>query len=268
MSSESGVPCIHSRVSEGVATLTLDRPEVLNAMNFELMRELCAALDSAAEDQSVRVVVIAGAGRGFCSGADLASASSQTADDLQSAPEGVMDEVFHPAIRRLNSMPVPTIARIHGVVAGGGLGVALGCDLSIAAHSARFVCTFVPRLGIAPDLGSSWHMPLRMGRARALGAALLGDSIPAAQAAEWGLVWQAVPDAALDATVADAAARLARVSGDAVRRTRELMDTAPGRTLSEQLDAEAEAQRVLIPRNMLRAADAFLAKQKDPEFER
>ena len=122
--------------------------------------------------------------------------------------------------------------------------------------------------GLRGPLEEGDHVEVELRFERAGTVTLLGDSIPAERAAEWGLVWQAVPDAELDAAVADAAARLAKASGDAVRRTRELMDTAPQRTLSEQLDAEAEAQRALIPRNMLRAADAFLAKQKEPEFER
>ena len=164
-------------------------------------------------------------------------------------------------------MPVPTVARINGVVAGGGLGLALGCDISIAAHSADFVSPFGSQLGIVPDMGASWQLPRLLGRARALGMALLGDRIPARQAAEWGLIWAAVPDAELDSRVLDAAQRLRRSSGAALARTRQIMDEASGRSLDAQLDTELEAQRVLIPRNMVKAAKAFLDKQ-EPDFER
>ena len=265
--SEAETAVVRTETREGVATITLDRPDVLNAMNFALMEQLAAALDAAADDADVRVVVLAGAGRAFCSGADLGNVEGSIEEGPGGEPDTVMNDVYHPAIRRLASMPVPTLARVHGVVAGGGLGLALGCDLAIAAHSADFVCTFGPKLGIVPDLGTSWHLPRRVGRARALGMALLGDRISAAQAAEWGLIWAAVPDDELDDTAAAIVARLKQSSGECARRTRALIDDAPGRTLSEQLDVEAAAQQVLIPRNMYRAAEAFLAK-KDPEFER
>ncbi len=264
---------------DGVATITLNRPEILNAMSLQLMRELDTALATAADDESVRVVVLTGAGKGFCSGADLstiAGADSQddSATGSSAAPRDpgetvatLMREVFNPAIARLNSMPVPTIARLNGVAAGGGLGLALGCDFAIAAHSASLVCTFAPRLGIVPDLASSWHIPRRLGRARAFGMAMLGDRISAQQAVDWGLIWAAAPDDELDAAVHDLVERLRRSSGQAIARTRQIMDAATGRSVPEQLAAETEEQRVLVPRNMVQAASAFLGKQ-EPEFER
>ncbi len=264
---------------DGVATITLNRPDVLNAMNLKLMHELGVALTTAADDESVRVVVLTGAGKGFCSGADLgtiAGADSPTTDESGApvAPPDpgelvgtLMQEVFNPTIERLNSMPIPTIARLNGVAAGGGLGLSLGCDFTIAAHSASLVCTFAPRLGIVPDLASSWHLPRRLGRARAFGMAMLGDRVSAQQAVDWGLIWAAVPDGELDDAVGEVAERLRRSSGQAMARTRQIMDAATGRSISEQLEAEIEDQRVLVPRNMVQAASAFLGKQ-EPEFER
>ncbi len=264
--------------ADGVATITLNRPHVLNAMNLKLMHELDSALQNAATDPSVRVMVLTGAGRGFCAGADLSglaasfsegSGSSATRSEMNTgdAAAATMDDVYHPAIRRLSSMPIPTIARLNGVVAGGGLGLALGCDIAIAALSASLVCTFTPRLGVVPDLGTSWHLPRRTGRARALGIALLGDKISADQALEWGLIWQAVPDDDLDRAVSEVVRRLGRSSADAILRCRALIDDAPARSLSGQLDAEMEQQRYLIPRNMVAAAEAFVAKM-EPEFDR
>ena len=266
---------------DGVATLTLDRPEVLNAMSSKMMKELDDALATVAQDTSVRVLVLTGSGKGFCSGADLSAVAetdsgkgaekgrveAATTSDPDEGVAKLIREVFNPAILRLNQMPIPTVARLNGVATGGGLGLALGCDVAIAARSASLVSTFVPRMGIVPDLASSWHLPRRLGRARALGMALLGDWITAEQAVDWGLIWAAVPDDELDGAVDDLVARLKRLSGDTVARTRAIMDGATDRSIAEQLEVETEQQRFLVPRNMIPAAAAFLAK-REPEFER
>ena len=142
----------------------------------------------------------------------------------------------------------------------------MGCDISIAARSAFFVSTFGPRLGIVPDLGTTWHLPQRAGRARALGMALLGGRITAEQAVDFGLIWQVVDDDALDATVAAVASQFKRSSPDAMVRIRRLIDAAANNTLVEQLDLEMEQQRVLIPRNMMEGAAAFL-ERSEPVFD-
>ena len=252
---------VRYEVSEGIARVTLNRPEVLNALDLQLMGELHAVLDGAAADPSVPVVVLSGQGEGFCSGADLRGLPADASDRDDAAggssppPDSgdwvarAMGDFYNPAVRRLTSMPVPTLARINGVTAGGGLGLALGCDISIAAYSASFVSPFGSRLGIVPDMGTSWQLPRLLGRARALGMALLGDRISARQAADWGLIWAAVPDAELDATVLETASRLRRSSGTALARTRQIMDEASSRSLDAQLDVELEEQRALIPRN-------------------
>ncbi|MGF1598887.1 MAG: enoyl-CoA hydratase-related protein [Acidimicrobiales bacterium] len=256
---------------DGVATITLNRPESLNSMNDALMLGLDAALRRVEADQGVRVLVLTGAGRGFCSGADLSSVGNDEGgpDDPVAAGDAAaagMDDVFHPPIRRLAELPVPSIARINGVAAGGGLGLALGCDIAVAARSARFVCTFGPRLGIVPDLGTTFHLPHRVGKARARGIAMLGDPISAEQAVDWGLIWSVVDDDALDATVADLAARLARSSPDAMARIRQSFERAETNSLSEQLDLERDHQRVLIPRNMGEGGAAFREK-REPRFD-
>ncbi|MCP3988388.1 MAG: enoyl-CoA hydratase [Actinomycetia bacterium] len=255
----------------GVATITLDRPQTLNAMNNPLMNDLKWALENVVADESVRAAVLTGSGRGFCSGADLAPTADRagTDGDVDQLGETVtqgMDDIFHPPIRLLSQLPVPTIAKVNGVAAGGGMGLALGCDLVVAARSARFVCTFGPRLGIVPDLGTTFHLPHLVGRARARGIAMLGESISADQAAEWGLIWAAVDDDQLDATVEDVAARLARNSPEAMTRIRSSFESADTNTLSQQLDVERDHQRVLIPRNMEEGATAFMEK-REPKFD-
>ena len=247
---------------DGVATITLDRPETLNAMNDALMTDLHDALLSIVADDEIRVAVLTGAGRGFCSGADL---SGQTAADGDAIAQN-MDDVFHPPIRLLSHLPVPTIARINGVAAGGGLGLALGCDIAIAARSARFVCTFGPRLGIVPDLGTTFHLAHLAGAARARAIAMLGDPISAEQAQEWGLIWAVVDDDELDTEVAAVAERLARTSPAAMARIRSSLVAAETNSLDGQLDVERDHQRQLIPHNMEEGATAFVEK-REPRFD-
>ncbi len=253
-----------------VATVTLNRPETLNSMNDDFMNDITEAFGMVAADDGVRAVILTGAGRGFCSGADLrnAAAGDDKGFDADAAGEATtdsMDNVFHPAIRAVAECPVPTVARINGVTAGGGIGLALSCDVAIAARSAFFVATFGPRLGIVPDLGTTWQLPMRVGRARALGMTLLGERVSADQAEDWGLVWKTVDDEELDAAVGQVVDVLRRSSPAAMSRIRESVDGATQRDLADQLDVEMGHQAVLIPRNMADGAAAFLAKS-DPSF--
>lgn len=253
-----------------VATVTLNRPETLNSMNDEFMSDITEAFGMVAADDGVRAVILTGEGRGFCSGADLRNAAAGDAEgfDADAAGEATtdsMDNVFHPAIRAVAECPVPTVARINGVTAGGGIGLALSCDVAIAARSAFFVATFGPRLGIVPDLGTTWQLPMRVGRARALGMTLLGERVTADQAEDWGLVWKTVDDEELDATVGQVTDVLRRSSPAAMSRIRASVDGATQRDLADQLDVEMGHQAVLIPRNMADGAAAFLAKS-DPSF--
>ena len=166
----------------------------------------------------------------------------------------------------MKNCPVPTIAKVNGPAAGGGLGLALSCDITIAGHSAFFVATFGPNLGIVPDMGTTWNLPRRVGRARSLSMALLGERVSAAQAEEWGLIWRAVPDADLDRETANAVAILKNSSPDASVRIRETIDAAMDNGFEQQLDLEMEHQAVLIPKNMKAGAKAFLEKRK-PVFD-
>lgn len=223
-------------------------------MNSELLDELVDALRNVEDDQSVRCVVLTGAGRGFCSGADL----SETWE--------AMPEAADVAVRALGRLPVPTVGRIQGVAAGGGFGLALGCDITIAARSASFVCTFGPRLGMVPDMGATWHLPMRAGRARALGIALLGERVTADQAAEWGLIWKVVDDDQLDAEVAATTEVLTRSSPEATLRIRTSIDAASRNTREDQLDLERHHAAVLIPKNMAEGSAAFL-ERRAPRFD-
>jgi|TARA_B110000879_G_scaffold197892_1_gene269089 2-(1,2-epoxy-1,2-dihydrophenyl)acetyl-CoA isomerase len=242
---------------DGVATITLNRPEFMNAMTNELMRGISQALEVVRSNEDIRVVILTGNGRGFCAGADLVQAAEPKKPATGASKQG---DDFNAALRALMDCPVPTIARINGPAAGGGFGLALACDITVAAHSAFFVATFGPNLGIVPDMGATWSIPLRVGRARALGITLLGDRVSAEQALQWGMIWDAVEDSALDTRVAEIAAVLKRSSPSAVTRTRQTIDAAIHNIFSDQLDLEMTHQAVLIPKNMQAGAKAFLAK--------
>ena len=244
----------------GIATITLNRPDTLNAMNSKLMEGISERISRVEEDKDVRVVIITGAGRGFCAGADLSDAATAREPNNDS-----MVDAFNPALRAVHNCPVPTVARINGPAAGGGMGLALACDIVIAAKSAFFVATFGPRLGIVPDLGSTWTLPRSLGRSRAIATAMLGDRIPAETAEAWGLIWKSVADNDLDAEVAKITSRLKMTSSEAMVRIRQSIDAAPRNSFSDQLDLETHHQGFLIPRNMQEGAAAFMEK-REPTF--
>lgn len=172
---------------DNIALLTLNRPDVLNSINTQLIAEMRSAVAEVAGNADARVLLITGAGRGFCAGADLAAQGQRT--EGMSIGQGVahgMTIGFNPMMRELYALQKPIVAAVNGVTAGGGVGLALAADIVIAAKSATFIQVFGPRLGLVPDLGCTWHLPRLVGRARALGLALTGDRLPAETAAEWG----------------------------------------------------------------------------------
>ncbi len=255
---------------DGVATITLDRPETLNSMNNSLMDDIRSGVKTAESDRTVGVVVLTGNGRGFCAGADLNSVGPPTEGSSSggsgggSAIQG-MDDHFNPTMRAIKNCTLPTVARINGVAAGGGLGLALACDIGIAARSAFFVATFGPRLGIVPDLGSTWSLPAKIGMARAMGMAMLGDRVQAEQAEAWGMIYKAVEDDDLDTEIERVTSILKVTSPEAMRRIRTSIESASQSSFSEQLDVERDHQEMLIPMNMGEGAAAFLEK-RDPRF--
>ena len=184
--------------ADGVARLTLNRPERLNSLNAEMHAEVRAALASL-KDSAARVLVITGAGRGFCAGQDLnerAVAPGSAPPDLAAS----IEKHYKPLVLALRSLQLPVIAAVNGVAAGAGANIALACDLVIAARSASFVQAF-SKLGLVPDSGGTWTVPRLIGTARALGLTLLGDKLSAEQAAAWGLIWRCVEDDELAAVV-------------------------------------------------------------------
>ena len=244
----------------GVFTLTLNRPQRLNAMSNALIEAMIRELARAKDDPAIRAVLLTGTGRGFCAGADLAGGGTI---DPNGAPDlGVnMDRLFNPMIRAMRALPKPIVGAINGVAAGGGANLALACDIRIAARSARFDQAFV-RISLIPDLGGTYFLPHNVGDARARALAMLGTSVPAEEATRMGMVWQVVDDAALMDEAAKVARRLASGPTLSYAAIKNAMNAAATNTLDQQLDLERDAQRTLG-----RSADfkegvaAFLAKR-------
>jgi 2-(1,2-epoxy-1,2-dihydrophenyl)acetyl-CoA isomerase len=229
-------------VHDGIARLTLNRPDKLNSFTGAMHGEVRDAL-ARVRAEGARVLVLTGAGRGFCAGQDLGDRAVAPGGKGADLGESI-ERNYTPLILSLRALPLPVIAAVNGVAAGAGANIALACDLVVAARSASFVQAFC-KLGLVPDCGGTWMLPRLLGNARAMGLALLGDKLPAQQAADWGLIWRCVEDAELAATVDALAAQLAVAPTLGLARTKEALYGAWGRTLAEQLDVERDLQREL-----------------------
>ena len=223
-----------------VRTLTLNRPAALNSFTASMHGELLPALQQAAADSTIRVVVITGAGRAFCAGQDL-SDPSMTGDVDVGA---VIERFYRPLATQVRTMPVPVIAAVNGVAAGAGANLALCCDLVLAARSASFIQAF-SKIGLVPDCGGTWLLPRLVGRARALGLAMTGDKLPAEEAERIGLIWRCVDDAALADSVQALAQKLALMPSKALVETRRVLDSAMAMDFADAITQEAHAQREL-----------------------
>ena len=226
-------------IGAGIARLTFNRPERLNSFNAAMHAEVRDALAQVRERQA-RVLVITGAGRGFCAGQDLndrAVAPGAATPDLADS----IEKNYKPLVLALRELPLPVIAAVNGVAAGAGANIALACDLVIAARSASFVQAFA-KLGLVPDSGGTWFLPRLIGTSRALGLALLAEKLPAEQAAAWGLIWRCVDDAELAPVVESLALQLAAAPTRGLARTKQAIYEGLNRTLREQLDIERDYQ--------------------------
>ena len=250
-------------ITAGVGRLTLNRPDRLNSFTAAMHAEVRDAL-SRLSPQGARVLVLTGAGRGFCAGQDLG--------DRTVAPGGAgvdlgesIERDYKPLVLALRALPMPVIAAVNGVAAGAGANVALACDLVIAARSASFVQPFC-RLGLVPDSGGTWALPRLIGQARALGLALTGEKLPADKAAEWGLIWRCVEDAELTAVVDALAAQLAAAPTRGLARTKQAIYESWERGLPAQLDRERDLQSELGATADYREGVAAFMEKRVPRF--
>jgi len=248
-------------VHGAVATVTLNRPQALNSFTRQMHHDLWAALDQAEANDSVRALVITGAGRGFCAGADLAEFDFAEGPDLveRADPGPVIEQAFNPTTRRLQQLRMPTIAAVNGVAAGAGASLVMTCDIAIAAPGASFIQAF-SKIGLIPDAGSSWFLVERLGMARAMALAMTGDKLPAALAKEWGLIWDVADDCmAASMAMAD---KLAAMPTQALVATRALLREAGARSLNQQLDAERDTQSAMgKTHDYIEGVTAFLQKR-------
>ncbi|WP_439683853.1 2-(1,2-epoxy-1,2-dihydrophenyl)acetyl-CoA isomerase [Cupriavidus oxalaticus] len=249
--------------SAGVATLTLNRPDVLNAMNADLMRELREGVDRAAADAEVRAVLITGAGRGFCAGADLA-ARQAGGNGLQDSGQ-MLRERYHPVILALRQMPKPVITAVNGVAAGAGMSLALAGDVVLAGRSASFLQAF-SKIGLIPDAGSTYFLPRYAGEMRARALAILAEKIDAEEAHRIGLVWKVHDDAALQDEAGKLAQHLATMPTAAYGMIKEALNQSFANDLAAQLEVEATLQsRASRSEDCKEGVAAFVEKRK-PQF--
>ena len=244
-----------------VAIATLNRPQSLNSFTRQMHHDLWAALDRATANATVRALVITGAGRGFCAGADLSEFDLSPGADLvaRADPGPIIDEAFNPTVRRLQGLRMPIVAAVNGVAAGAGASLAMTCDIAIAAPGASFIQAF-SKIGLIPDAGGTWFLTQRLGLARAMGLAMTGDKLPAAQAREWGLIWD-VADDCLGAAIT-LAQRLAAMPTKALVATRQILRDSGNRTLEQQLQAERDTQSAMgKTHDYIEGVTAFLEKR-------
>jgi len=252
---------IDCKADGGIARITLNRPDRLNSFTKAMHAELKDALANLGD---ARVVILTGAGRGFCAGQDL--------NDRAVAPGEAVDlgetveASWNPLVRTLATLPQPVIARVNGVAAGAGANIALACDLVIAAKSAKFIQSFAA-LGLIPDSGGSWHLPRLVGQARALGLALTGEPLPAEKAADWGLIWKCVDDDQLDSETDALAARLAALPPLGLAAIKAIIRTTGARTLDQELDLQRDEMRRLGFTADYREGVAAFLEERTARFE-
>ena len=248
-----------------VALVTLNRPQALNSFTRQMHHDLWAALDMAEADSKIRALVVTGAGRGFCAGADLSEFDFAPGPDLvkRADPGPVIDQAFNPTARRLQNLRMPTIAAVNGVAAGAGASLAMCCDIAVASPTASFIQAF-SKIGLIPDAGGSWLLVERLGMARAMALAMTGDKLSADKAKEWGLIWDVAEDSV--ATALALAERLAVMPTKALVATRQLLRDAGTRSFTQHLDTERDTQSAMgRTHDYIEGVNAFLQKRA-PEF--
>ena len=246
-------------IDAGIARVTLNRPDKLNSFTSAMHEELQQVFATVESDNRVRVLTITGAGRAFCAGQDLS----------EPIPGGDLGHpvktYYSPLIRRIRKLPIPVIAMVNGVAAGAGANLAFACDLVVAAKSASFIQSFA-KLGLIPDTGGTWILPRVAGTPRALGLALLGDKLPAQQAADWGLIWKCVEDSDLPSAVHAIEQQLVNSGPLGLAKTKEAIWDANLKTLDEALDREGDIMRELGYTSDFAEGVAAFKEKRNPRF--
>lgn len=251
-------------VKDGIARLTLNRPDRLNSFTDAMHAEVRDALAQVKGDPSIRVLLLTGAGRGFCAGQDLSDRSVAPGD----APIDIgasIEKNYKPLVLALRALPLPVVCAVNGVAAGAGANIALACDIVIAGKSASFIQAF-SKIGLLPDAGGTKFLPQLLGNARAMGLAMLGDKLSAEQAANWGLIWKCVDDEQLATEVDALLTHFANAPTRGLAATKRAIYAAETTTLEEQLNIERDAQRELGCSADYREGVAAFMEKRAPKF--
>lgn len=245
-------------LQDGVATITLNRPDVYNALNDEITYELQDALKAVAKDGQVRVVVLTGAGKAFCSGQDLKASSGEEKRSFLDS----LHKRYNPIIRAMRNLPKPIVCRLNGVAAGAGCSLALACDIIVAAEEATLIEVFI-NIGLVPDSGSSYFLPRLVGMSKAFELCSMGSRVKAAEAAAMGLINKAVPADQLDAAVGEYAQHFAKAPTKAIGLIKKMLNRSATSTLDEMLEYEAYCQEIAgSSADYKEGVQAFLEKRK------
>ena len=260
---------IKLEIADDIALLTVNQPGTRNGLTAAMQEEMLTALAQLREGDDARALILTGAGKSFCAGADL--------DQLEAGGSGlsvgqstakIMEEVSNPLILALQNLAIPVVSAVNGAAAGAGVSLALAADIVIASRSAFFLTPFLPRLGIVPDMGATWLLPRHLGRARTLGLMLLGDRLSAEQAQEWGLIWSCVDDVALIDEARKIAARLAKAPAHIALEARRALDAADSQGLAAQLDYEKNRQQELLDLPSFGEGVKAFFEKREPIFQR
>ena len=260
MGDAAGEQVLLETLEEGVLTLTLNRPDKMNAFNVALHAALAAAVGRAADEDACRVVVLTGAGKGFSAGQDLADRAVAPGEGRPDLGESI-EKRYNPLIRALRALPKPVVCAVNGAAAGAGANIALACDIVVAAKSARFLQAFA-RIGLVPDSGGTFFLPRLVGDARARALMMLADPIGAEQAEAWGMIWRAVDDDQLQGVVREIAMRLAAGPTRAYGLMKRAFLASSSNSLDAQLDLERDLQRAAgAAGEYVEGVSAFLEKR-------
>lgn len=251
---------IRLTIEDGLAVLTLNRPDKMNALNTQMRAEILDAVKTAERD--ARVLVMTGAGKAFCSGQDLADRANADSIDL----ERTLRDEYEPMLRAIFDCTIPTIAAVNGAAAGAGANLALAHDVVIATESAVFLQAFA-RIGLIPDAGGTYWLPRQIGAARAMGAALFAEPVPARTAADWGMIWEAVADDAFAAHWQARAAKLAKGPTHAYTSLKQALRQSWSNTLDEQLTLEARLQGACGKTRDFREGVLAFMEKRAPQYE-
>ncbi|MFC5475841.1 2-(1,2-epoxy-1,2-dihydrophenyl)acetyl-CoA isomerase PaaG [Paraherbaspirillum soli] len=252
-------------LKQGIARLTLNRPDKLNSFTAAMHLELRDALERIRADKSVRVLVLTGAGRGFCAGQDLSDRAVAPGVDAVDLGDSI-DKYYGPLVLALRALPFPVICAVNGVAAGAGANLPLACDIVIAAKSASFVEAFC-KLGLIPDTGGTYFLPRLLGTARAMGLAMLGHKLSAEQAAQWGLIWKCVDDAELESEVDLLARHFAAAPTKGMARTKRAIYASAANTLEQQIELERDFMRELGNSSDYREGVTAFIEKRAPQFQ-